>query len=570
VNIVGLTTLGDAAATIVCDGQVVAAAEEERFSRVKHHCGFPYEALQYCLDEAGIGIADVDHVGLYWKPWILAHKAWQAARSLAISRSMFSARVDRGVTQVSQSYLGMLKLPQLIRAHYGPSDFKFHYYEHHMSHAASAFFVSPFDRAAILTTDGTGEATTTLFSEGRGNHITPLKRIKLPHSLGQFYSAVTNFLGFDMFAGDEWKVMGLAAYGKPEYCDFFTSRVLSVTGPESFTVNVRALDHHLAKRYEFSAEAVAALGPPRAPGEEIDERHQNIAASAQKALEDTVLSLLEGLHARTGEENLCLAGGVAFNSVMNGRIIRESPFKRVFVQPVAGDAGCSLGAALLSWHHLLRRPRSYEMRHAYFGPSFSSAECAAALSAAGLSYSTLVDAELLSRVAQLIADGAVVGWFQGRMEFGPRALGARSFLADPRRADMRETLNEKVKLREWFRPLAPSLLEESSASLFGSPYDDPFMITVLDVAGDQRTVVPAVVHIDGTARPQTVSRSTNPRYWQLIEEFRRLTGVPVLLNTSFNVQEPIVCTPADAVRTFQAAAFDVLVLEDHLVLRGPP
>jgi carbamoyltransferase len=567
-NIVGLTTLGDAAATIIRDGEVVAAAEEERFSRVKHHCGFPYEALAYCLDEAGIGIADVDHVSLYWKPWILAHKAWQAARSLAISRSMFTARVDRGVSQVSQSYLGMLKLPQLIRRQFGPSDFRFHYHEHHMSHAASAFFVSPFNRAAILTMDGTGEAATTLFSQGRDNHITPLKRIKLPHSLGQFYSAVTNFLGFDMFQGDEWKVMGLAAYGKPEYYEFFSQRVLTVTGPESFRVNVRALDHHLAKRYQFSDEAVAALGPPRRPGEDLDERHQNIAASAQKVLEDTVLSLLEGLYERTGEENLCLAGGVAFNSVMNGRIMRESPFRNVFVQPVAGDAGCSLGAAYLTHHHVLGRPRSYQMDHAYFGPSFDSETCAAALRAAGLRFETLSDELLLPRLAQLIADGAVVGWFQGRMEFGPRALGSRSFVADPRRTDMRETLNHKVKLREWFRPLAPSLLEDASAEFFGVPHHDPFMITVLDVAGEQRHRVPAVVHIDGTARPQTVSRKTNPRYWQLIEEFRKLTGVPVLLNTSFNVQEPIVCTPADAVRTFQSAAFDALVLGDHLVLRS--
>jgi carbamoyltransferase len=566
-NIVGLTTLGDSAATIVCDGEVVAAAEEERFSRVKHHCGFPYQALQYCLDEAGIGIADVQHVSLYWKPWILAHKAWQAARSIAIDRRMFQARVDRGVTQVSESYLGMLKLPRLIREHYGPSDFKFHYYEHHMSHAASAFFVSPFDRAAILTMDGTGEAATTLFAQGQGNHVTPLKRIKLPHSLGQFYSAVTNFLGFDMFQGDEWKVMGLAAYGKPEYYDFFAERVLSVTGPESFEVNVRALDHHLAKRYQFPDEAVAALGPPRTPDEPIDERHQNIAASAQKVLENTVLSLLDGLHARTGEENLCLAGGCAFNSVMNGRIIRESPFKRVFVQPVAGDAGCSLGAAYLTHHHLLRRPRSYRMRHAYFGPSFDSATCGAALRAAGLEFETLPDDVLLPRLAQLLADGAIIGWFQGRMEFGPRALGSRSFVADPRRADMRETLNEKVKLREWFRPLAPSVLEEESAQLFGEPYDDPFMVTVLDVAGDQRQRVPAIVHVDGTARPQTVSRATNPRYWRLIDEFRKITGVPVLLNTSFNIQEPIVCSPADAVRTFQSASFDALAIEDHLVLR---
>ena len=567
--ILGLTTLGDAAATLICDGQVLAAVEEERFSRRKHHLGFPFQSIDYCLAEAGIKLAEVDHVSLYWKPWILRHKAQQAARSVLISPAMFKARVDRGVAQVSQSYLGMFRYPALLRERFGPSDFKFHYVEHHVSHAASSFLVSPFETSAILTMDGTGEATTTMMSLGSGTDIRPLKRIKLPHSLGQFYSAVTNFLGFDMFAGDEWKVMGLAAFGKPEFVDFFSRRVLSPRGDDSFTVNLRVLDHHLAKRYDFSEEIVRELGPPREPEEEITERHKNIAASAQQVLEDVVLHLLRALHARTGEENLCLAGGVAFNSVMNGRIINESPFKRVFIQPVAGDAGCSLGAALLTYNGQLGNARGYQMDHVYLGPSFTSEQCGAAIRSAGLTSEVLPDAQMLPRVARLIADGAIVGWFQGRAEFGPRALGNRSFLADPRRSDMLQLLNEKVKLREWFRPLAPSLLEEASGEFFGRPHRDPFMVTVMPVAESQRANVPAVVHVDGSARPQTVSRRTNPRYWQLIKEFETLTGVPMLLNTSLNVQEPIVCTPQNALTTFQNASFDALVLEDHLVMRAP-
>lgn len=567
--ILGLTTLGDSAATLIRDGRIVAAAEEERFSRVKHHSGFPYMAMQYCLDAADIKIADVEHVALYWKPWVLRHKAMQALKSAVISRDMFKARVDRGVKQVGDSYLGMLAHPRRIRKHFGPGNFRFHFLDHHQCHAASAFYVSPFERAAILTMDGTGEDTTTMFSRGEGTSIRPLKRIKLPHSLGQFYSAVTNFLGFDMFGGDEWKVMGLAAYGEPEFYDFFAKRVLTLNGNHDFHLNIRVLDHHLAKHYQFSEEAVKALGPPRQPDEDLSQRHQNIAASAQRVLEDTVLHLLEGLHQQTGEENLCLAGGCAFNSVMNGRIMSETPFSNFFVQPAAGDAGCSLGAALLVYHDKLKRPRGFQMEHAYYGPTFNSEECAAALGAAGLKFETLSDEEMLPRVARLIADGAIIGWFQGRMEFGPRALGNRSFIADPRRADMRELLNRKVKLREWFRPLAPSMLEEVSADIFGRPHRDPFMITVLGVAEEQRARIPAVVHVDGTARPQTVSRETNPRYWQLIREFEKISGVPMLLNTSFNIQEPIVCRPEDAIKTFQSASFDALVLENHLVLRPP-
>src|ERR671919_298457 len=415
--IIGLTTLGDSAATLIKDGEIVAAAEEERFSRRKHHSGFPYNAMQYCLDEAGIKISDVAHIGLYWKPWVLRHKALQALKSGMISRDMFRARVDRGVAQVGESYLGMLRHPRRIRDHFGDSDFKFHFLEHHQCHAASAFFVSGFDQAAIMTWDGTGEDTTTLFCSGDDRKIRPLKRIKLPHSLGQFYSAVTNYLGFDMFEGDEWKVMGLAAYGKPEYYDFFAKRVLSVNGHHDFKLDIRVLDHHLAKYYQFSEVLTKALGPARAKGEELVEKHWNVASSAQKVLEDTGLHLLTGLYEQTRSENLCMAGGVAFNSVMNGRIMTETPFKRFFIQPAAGDAGCSLGAALLVWHIRLHQPRKFQMEHAYYGPGFSSEECAAALRDAGLRFHTLADEELLPKVAALLADGAIVGWFQGRMEF---------------------------------------------------------------------------------------------------------------------------------------------------------
>ena len=566
--VLGLTTLGDSAATLIRDGQVIAAVEEERFSRRKHHSGFPWSSVEYCLGEAGIKLRDVEHVALYWKPWVIGHKAWQAVRSLAVSRSMFGARVERGVAGAGGNYLAMLRYPKLLKERFGDSDFKFHYLDHHMTHAASAFLVSPFERAAVLTMDGCGEATTMMMAVGNDTRLDAVNRVKLPHSLGQFYSAITNFLGFDMFTGDEWKVMGLAAYGEPRYADFLRRRVLISDKQGGFKLNVRVLDHYLAIRYQFSDEIVRELGPARRPGDDLDQRHQDIAASAQLVLEDVVMDLLRWLHQRTGEQNLCMAGGVVFNSVMNGRILKESPFENVYFQPVAGDAGCSLGAAYLTYHQLLGHPRVFEMDNAYFGPGFTSEECAEALRTAGLAFETLPDEELFQRVAGIIADGGIVGWFQGRTEFGPRALGNRSFLADPRRHDMRDLLNDKVKLREWFRPLAPSMVAEEAVHVFGHEHRDPFMITVLDVAEGQRERIPAVVHVDGTARPQTVERATNPRYWGLLEAFGRISGVPILLNTSFNVQEPIVCSHHDDIRTFSNANFDALVLENNLVVRS--
>ncbi|MGD9562039.1 MAG: carbamoyltransferase [Pyrinomonadaceae bacterium] len=565
--ILGLTTLGDSAAALIKDGRLVAAVEEERFSRIKHHFGFPFKSIQHCLDEAGISLGEVEHVGLYWKPWILRNKAFQALKSAFVSREMFQARSKRGIRNVGTGYLGMFRYPALLRKHFGPSQFKFHYVEHHKSHAASAFFVSPFDSAAILTWDGTGEDTTTLFCKGEGNKIEVLKRIKLPHSLGQFYSAVTNYVGFSMETGDEWKVMGLAAYGKPTFHEFFTKHVLKLSGNAGFEYDINLLDHHMARHYQFPDGIIKELGPARKPGEELTRHHWDIACSAQKAIEDTAIYLVKQIKEMTGEENLCMAGGVAFNSVMNGRIFHETPFKRFYVQPAAGDAGCSLGAASYVWHQKLGNPRSFVMDHAYWGPGFTNGECRSALKEAGLEFETLDDEVLLPRLAKMIADGAIIGWFNGRMELGPRALGARSFLADPRRADMREILNHKVKLREWFRPLAPSMQEEHGRDVFGVEHHDPFMITVIEVAEDYKAKIPAVVHVDGTARPQMVSRKTNPRYWNLINEFKKLTGIPMLLNTSFNVQEPIVCTPQNAINTFKNASFDALVLENNLVVR---
>jgi carbamoyltransferase len=566
--ILGLTTMGDAAACLIRDGEIVAAAEEERFSRIKHHIGFPYRAVQYVLSEAGITMDDVDHVGLYWKPWILSRRLYLLLRSLGNSWAAFDTRLQRGVEQVGRHYALMFAMKSHIRRRFGGS-FAFHYVEHHLAHAASTFYVSPFEEAAIFTADGTGEETTTMFAVGQGTRIRVLDRVKLPHSLGQFYSAITNFLGFDMLQGDEWKTMGLAAWGQPEFYDFFIKNVLIPAGENKYRLNWQLLDHHLAKRYVFSKELIQILGPPRRPHEEITERHMNIAASAQKALEEVVLRLLDWLFHKTRIRNLCLAGGVVFNSVMNGRILRETPFEHVYIQPAAGDAGCALGTCYYIWHQILGKPRKFVMQHAYWGPSFSSETCRQVLEAHGLRYTPLDDRTLVERVAQLLSEGHIVAWFQGRMEWGPRALGNRSFLADPRDPEVREKLNHQVKLREWFRPLAPSVMEEYRSEIFGCErYHDPFMITVYPVRKDVREKIPAVVHVDGTARPQMVRKQDNPRYWQLIDAFRRKTGIPCLLNTSFNIQEPIVCTPEDAVKTFLRSRLRYLVLENLLVERS--
>ena len=565
--IVGLTTMGESAAAILRDGEIVACAEEERFSRQKHHIGFPYRALAYCLREAGITIGDVDHIAHYWQPWILAHRVGHTLGVALTGIDLFRARAARGARQVRGSYLPMFYMPFKVRKELGRGRFRFHYVEHHLSHAASAFHVSPFEEAAVLTFDGAGESTTVLFAHGRGRDLKVLGRIKLPHSLGQFYSAATNFLGFDMFAGDEYKVMGMAGWGQPTHYDALAREVVVKDAPGSFKLDITFLDHHLAKHHRYGERALRLFGPPRQPEEEVTQRHFDIAASVQKVFEETLFHLLRWLHEQTGSRSLCLAGGCALNSLANGKIVENTPFERVFIQPAAHDAGGALGSALYVRHVLLGAPRSTTLQHAYYGPGFTEGECRAAAEARGLVVTRLDDESLPRRVARILAEGGIVGWFQGRMEWGPRALGSRSFLADPRRADMKETINRKIKLREPFRPFAPSILAEASERYFGRRHEAPFMVTVFPVLPERRREIPAVVHVDGTARPQLVERDVNPRYWRLIKEFENLTGVPVVLNTSFNVQEPIVCTPSDAVDTFLKTDVDYLVMENLLLAR---
>lgn len=566
--ILGLATMGDAAAVLLKNGEVIAAVEEERFSRQKHHVGFPYKSVEYCLKQAGITIADVGHVGLYWKPWLVGTRIKMALGSIfKRGEGLFAARVNSGIPRVSK-YMGMFSLPSHIRKTFGDSNFKFHFIAHHDCHAASAYYPSPFDSAAVLTLDGAGEESSTVLAHAVGTgKIKNIADVKLPHSLGQFYSAITNYLGFNMFEGDEWKVMGLAAYGEPKYFDFLRDKVLMMDGDRSFKFEVSVLDHHLAKSRTFSAEFVEACGLPRKPDEEIEQRHMDLAASAQKVVEEIVLRLAKTLRKETGEENLCLAGGVAYNSVMNGRLVRDADFKSIYIQPAAGDSGCAMGAALYIHHVKLKQTSRSQLNHAYYGPEFTNEECIAALDAGGLKYTTLSDDDLTKTVARLLSEGNLVAWFQGRMEWGPRALGNRSFLGDPRMANVREVLNHKVKLREWFRPLAPSMLREDTAWVFGEDYFDPFMVTVHPVPEDRHSQLGGVVHVDGTARPQTVDREINPRYWQLIKDFKDITGVPALLNTSFNIQEPIVCTPTEAVNTFGRCEVDYMVLNNQLVAR---
>ncbi len=566
----GLTTMGESSAALLRDGEVIACAEEERFSRQKHHIGFPYNAVRYCMAEAGIGIDAIDHVSHYWKPWILQRRVAHVLEMAMKGRDYVEARVKRGAAQVRGHYLPMFYLPLKMRWDFGLGRFRFHYVEHHVSHAASAYYVSPFDEAAVLTVDGTGEDTTVMFCHGQGRNLKVLRRIKLPDSLGQFYSAATNFLGFDMFAGDEYKVMGMAGWGEPRFADQLLREAVVRDAPGSFKLDVGFLDHHQAKHRRYSDRALRVMGPARNPEDEVAQRHYDIAASVQKAYEETLFDMLRWLQKETGSRNLCMAGGCALNSLANGKISNNTPFENLYFQPAAHDGGGALGSALYTHHHILGHERKGQvMRHGYWGPGFSNTECRQAAESAGFKPRQLEDGVLEKIVAGRMADGALVAWFQGRMEWGPRALGHRSFIADPRKAEQKETMNRRIKLREPFRPFAPSMLAEASERYFGRKLEAPFMITVFPVKEERKKEIPAVVHVDGTARPQLVEKSANPRYWQLIKEFENLTGVPVILNTSFNVQEPIVCTPDNAVRTFAGTEVDFLVMENLVIPRVP-
>jgi carbamoyltransferase len=580
-NILGINAYhGNASAAVVCDGRLVAAVEEERFNRVKYAAGFPAAAIRYCLKEAGLRLEEIDHVAVPRNPYArLGTKLFYALRmpSFARGRAKVLAKFT-GVREALAAAFG--SDPKTIRA-------QFHRIEHHQAHLASAFFVSPFERAALLSADGLGDFASTMWGSGSGSRMNIDDVIAFPHSLGLYYTAVTQYLGFLKF-GDEYKVMGLAAYGEPEQLEAFRDivRFDANRNGNGFRLGLDYFVHHRSGPEMswaeadktptlgrlFSEEMSRRLGAMRAPEEALEQRHRNLAASLQARLEEVYLGMLRKLATATGLKSICLAGGVAFNCVANGKIFESTPFEQVYVQPAAGDAGLAVGAAYYVWNQKLGKPRAFAMDHAYWGPGFSARENRAAIESSGLaregySVTELGMEDLARRAAAIIADGKILGWFQGRAEWGPRALGNRSIVADPRRADMKEILNRRIKHREIFRPFAPSILAEATGDWFAQSHPSPFMTLAYAVRPEKRGLIPAPTHVDGTGRLQTVTREANSRYHALISAFRDLTGVPVVLNTSFNDNEPIVCRPEEAIDCFLRTKMDALVLGDFLLTR---
>jgi carbamoyltransferase len=561
-NILGLSCFyHDAGACLLRDGQLVAAAEEERFSRLKHDARLPIQAANYCLDAGDVDPEDLDYVIFYEKP-LLKFERIVAGYAAMYPRSR-GAFVKAMQTWLSQKLWVRGEIRDGLAF-----DGDILFGEHHLSHAASAFFPSPFDDAAVLTADGVGEWACTTLGVGHDIDLELSHEIRYPHSLGLLYSAFTAYLGFEVNEG-EYKVMGMAAYGQATYVDK-VRKLIRLLDDGSYRLDLRYLGYpHGLKSIDESF--IDLFGPPRAAGADLEERFANIAASIQVVTEDAMLGLARRARRLSGSENLCMAGGVALNVLANARILRESGFKRLWIQPAAGDAGGCLGAATYLHHTVLRNPRRYRMDSAYLGPGYSNSDIYTFLEREGVQFTVLEDDQIAPCVARLLADNNVVGWFQGRMEFGPRALGARSILANPTDPTTKDTLNAKIKHREAFRPFAPSTLLEAASTYFdvGSPVGDvesPFMLLTARVRPDKQHLLPAITHLDGTARVQTVSRTQNPLYYALIEEFGKLTGVPVLVNTSFNVQgEPIVCTPSEAFNSFAHTDMDYLVMGNALV-----
>ncbi len=566
---------GDAAAAIVCDGKLIAAAEEERFNRFKHSAGFPTQAIKYCLEAAGIDLEDLDHVGISRDPSAHLHKKilFAATRLTRLASHQIKDRLGnaakvRDLKDELARIFGVSK--KQLRA-------RFHNVEHHRAHLASCFFVSPFERAALLSIDGFGDFISTMWALGEGNSIDVLGQVEYPHSTGIVYTATTQFLGFPHY-GDEGKVMGLAPYGEARFIEEFRE-IIRTEENGQFRLNLDYFRHH-AEGVEmtwdegspvigrvFSHEFAHLFGPPRAPDAALSDRERDIAASLQLRLEEVGFHILNHLHEQTGVTDLGLAGGVAYNSVMNGKILLHTPFKRLFIQPAAGDSGTALGVCYQIYNGILKCGRAEVMMGAYTGPQFSDEEIKRSLSESGLRFQCYSDEELTKRAAQDIAAGLVVGWFQGRMEFGPRALGNRSIVVDPRRAEMKDVLNDRIKKREPFRPFAPSILEERVGDYFEQTHPAPTMLMVYQIKPERHGEIPAVTHVDGSGRLQTVSREVNERYYQLISDFAALTGVPVVLNTSFNENEPIVCTPQHAIECFRKTKMDVLYLGNYAVRR---
>jgi carbamoyltransferase len=589
-RILGLSAFyHDSAAALVDDGKIVAAAQEERFTRKKHDAGFPRQAVAYCLAEAGIGLDQIDHIAFYDKPFLKFERLLETYLAFA-PRGFTSFRMAMPVwlkEKLFQKRLLREELAELANGHGLPAkelERRLLFAEHHQSHAASAFFPSPFEEAAVLTIDGVGEWSTTSVGMGRGHRLEMLKEIMFPHSLGLLYSAFTYYTGFKVNSG-EYKVMGLAPYGDPKYAQTILDHLIDVKPDGSFRVNQDYFDYCTGLTMTNARFDALFGGPARKPEEPVRQRDMDLAASVQKVTEEVMLRLTAALAEETGAKNLCLAGGVALNCVANGKILRDGKFERIWIQPAAGDAGGSLGAALAAYHLFKDRPRKLNgvrdgMRGAYLGPAFAQDEIEQRLRAAGAVFEVVADDAMIAATADALAASKAVGWFQGRMEFGPRALGGRSILGDARSPTMQKMLNLKVKYRESFRPFAPSVLREEVADWFELDGDSPYMLLVADVVPHRRRLmnqderalfgidklnvarsqIPAVTHVDYSARVQTVHADTNPRYHALLEAFRARTGCPVLVNTSFNVRgEPIVCTPEDAFHCFMGTEIEVLV-----------
>jgi carbamoyltransferase len=552
VTILGISAFGhDAAAAILVDGRLIAACEEERLSRVKHDGSFPERAIRYCLQEAGIRSEEVDYVGFYHNPWLhIEKRLLHGLKTFPRSISFFSSHAG-DFADWGSMFAVKKRFPKA----------RFEYVEHHRAHAAGAFYPSLFDEAAILSVDGMGEWATTLLAVGKGKKISSLESVYFPHSLGIYYEALTQYLGFRIH-NDEYKVMGLSAYGTGRFEDSFR-RLVRSDGDGGFELDLSMFAHHLGGVPFYSDRFVSAYGAPRENGESLNQRHADLAFAGQRVLENALLRLTDHLFQMTGKENLCIAGGVGLNCVANGRIFDDSPFKRIYVQPASYDSGCAIGCCYHIYHELLGNPRRAQAEDCFLGPSFGNDRIEDALHRAGCDYRACDAPEELC--GSMLAEGKVVGWFQGRMEFGPRALGARSILANPLLKETRDRVNV-MKNRESFRPFAPSVLEERAGDYFQSDREFPHMLFVRRVREEKKNVIPSVTHVDGTARIQTVSRNSRPQFYGLIARFEELTGVPVVLNTSFNLKgEPIVCTPEDALKTFLKTGLDGVFLGDYFV-----
>jgi len=565
----------DSSAAIFKDGKMIAATEEERFRRVKHWAGFPSLAVKFCLKEAGISLAQVDHIAIGRDP-----------RAKLFKKLLFLAKNPGGGFRAVKDRMGNARKVSSLEEEFALIEpgidvqvlkGKIHQVEHHRSHLASAFFASPFKEAALLSIDGSGDFTTTMIGTGAGNKMTILDSVDFPHSVGLFYTAFTQLLGFPHY-GDEYKVMGLAPYGKPQYVDRLRE-VIQFRPDGLFRLDLRYFvsaksgiisygdDHIPVVAPLFSDYMVEKFGAPRAKDEPLSEYHKDLAASVQRVTEELIFHILTHLHKRTGLDSVCIAGGVAQNSVANGKLTRNTPFKNVYIPSAGHDAGISMGAALYVYNQLLDQPRAEPVWSAYTGSRFTNEEIEAYLKSRKIDYVRYPDAELYEKVADRLIDAGVIGWFNGRAEFGPRALGARSILADPRRADAKDLLNSKIKRRESFRPFAPSILKEYVPEYFEVTDIVPFMEKVFPIRQEKRPLIPAVTHADGTGRLQSVDSEVSPRYYRLIDAFRKKTGVPILLNTSFNENEPIVNSPEQALDCFLRTNMDMLVLENCVISR---